>query len=346
MSTLTIALDAMGGDHGPPIIISGAIKALHQHPHLHLIICGDEPQISPHLQEIQTQFSQRIRILHCQDTILMTDKPAEALRYKKDASMRRAIELVQQNKADACVSAGNTGALFAIAAVLLKTLPGIDRPALVTHLPSQTGVPVWLLDLGANVNNSADTLVQNAVMGSVLAAQQAELPPQHVPREAPRVALLNVGEEHNKGHDVVKQAHLALSKLNKIHYIGFIEANDILTGKADVVVTDGFTGNVALKASEGIYQYLRHAVKQLSQQSLWMKILATMTLPLLQRLYQKMKPDQYNGASLIGLRGIVVKSHGNANANAVCYAISQAVAEVEQQIPQRIKTTISNILLE
>ena len=275
----------------------------------------------------------------------MEDKPSVALRRKKDSSMRRAIELVASGEAHACVSAGNTGALFALAAVLLKTLPGINRPALVSHLPCQSEKSAWLLDLGANISNSDTTLVQNAVMGSVLAQTVGHFGVAHN-QFAPKVALLNVGEEHNKGHETIHQAADKLKKLNKINFIGYIEANEILSGKADVIVTDGFTGNVALKASEGIYTFLREEITRIRSSNLWMKILVMLCIPILKKLYKKIKPDQYNGASLIGLAGIVVKSHGNANANAVAFAITQAIHEVEQDIPHKIKTTIANILLE
>ncbi len=345
MSVLTIALDSMGGDHGPPIIISGAIKALHQHSHLFLILCGDAHLINRELKEVQTAICQRIKVVHCQDVVTMEDKPSTALRRKKDSSMRRAIELVASGEADACVSAGNTGALFALAAVLLKTLPGIDRPALVSHLPCQSEQSVWLLDLGANISNSDTTLVQNAVMGSVLAQTVGHLGAKRGNFD-PKVALLNVGEEHTKGHETIQKAADRLRQLNKINFIGYLEANDILSGKADVIVTDGFTGNVALKASEGIYTFLRAEIYRITRSSLWMKSLAMLCIPILKKLYKKIKPDQYNGASLIGLSGIVVKSHGNANANAVASAITQAVHEVEQDIPHKIKTTIANILLE
>ena len=345
MSVLTIALDSMGGDHGPPIIISGAVKALHQHPHLFLILCGDSHRINQELKEVQISICKRIKVVHCQDVVTMEDKPSVALRRKKDSSMRRAIELVASGEAHACVSAGNTGALFALAAVLLKTLPGINRPALVSHLPCQSEKSAWLLDLGANISNSDTTLVQNAVMGSVLAQTVGHFGVAHN-QFAPKVALLNVGEEHNKGHETIHQAADKLKKLNKINFIGYIEANEILSGKADVIVTDGFTGNVALKASEGIYTFLREEITRIRSSNLWMKILVMLCIPILKKLYKKIKPDQYNGASLIGLAGIVVKSHGNANANAVAFAITQAIHEVEQDIPHKIKTTIANILLE
>lgn len=339
MPVLTIALDAMGGDIGPPIILSGAIKALQHYSNLHIIACGDATTINQITQELSSDIASRITVHHCQDEITMQDKPSFVLRHKKDASMRRAIELVKDNRADACVSAGNTGALFALASFILKTLPGIDRPALITSLPTQATQPVWLLDLGANVSHDAETLFQNAVMGAVLV--------QHLTNNMrPRIALLNVGEENNKGNAQVKLANDLIAQTDSLNYIGYVEGTDIFTGKADVIVTDGFTGNIALKTSEGIAKFLFNEIQHTSQSSWLHKLFSMVALPLFRRLLKKMKADQYNGASLIGLQGIVIKSHGNASANAVFHAIEQAIQEVEQQVPTKIKTTIEHILLE
>jgi phosphate acyltransferase len=338
-SLLTIALDVMGGDNPPSIILSGAIQALQVYPQLQLIICGDASQINLALAEVKVNLAKRIKVMHCQDVILMTDQPSTMLRRKKDASMRKAIELVAQERADACVSAGNTGALFVLASYILKTLPGVERPALVSALPTMDRNKVWLLDLGANVNNDAQTLIQNAVMGSVLAQGVKEI-------QAPRVALLNVGEEHNKGNIHIKTAHQVLKNTPSLNYIGYVEGHDIFTHKADVIVTDGFTGNVALKSSEGLIKLVLHEVKRVSNLSFLNRILAAIALPLFRRIFFKMKPDQYNGASLIGLQGIVVKSHGNASPSAFFYAIQQAVDEVERQVPKTIKNKIKTILLE
>ncbi len=336
---LTIALDAMGGDFGPPIILAGAINALQTHPNLHIIACGDAVQLTSICTELKPELASRITINHCQDVITMEDKPSFVLRHKKDASMRRAIELVKSGSADACVSAGNTGALFALSSIILRTLPGINRPALITSLPTQDKQPVWLLDLGANVSHDAETLFQNAVMGSVLV--------QHLTNNPhPRIALLNVGEENNKGNAQVKLADTLIAQTASLNYIGYIEGNDIFTAKADVIVTDGFTGNIALKTSEGIAKFLLSEIQHAAQSSWLHKLSAFIALPLFRRLLKKMKADQYNGASLIGLQGIVIKSHGNASANAVFHAIELAMQEVEQQVPTKIKTTIENILLE
>ena len=339
MPTLTIALDAMGGDIGPPIILAGAVQALQVHPNLHIIACGNAQQIALNTHELKSDIASRITIFHCQDEITMADKPSFVLRHKKDASMRRAIELVKDGRADACVSAGNTGALFALASYILRTLPGITRPALITSLPTQNSTPVWLLDLGANVSHDAETLFQNAVMGSVLVQHLTDI-------KHPRIALLNVGEENNKGNAQIKIADSLISHTPSLNYIGYVEGTDLFTGKADVIVTDGFTGNVALKTSEGIAKFLLNEIQRTAQSSWLHKLLSIIALPLFRRLLRKMKADQYNGASLIGLQGIVIKSHGNASANAVFHAIEQAVHEVEQQVPTKIKTTIEDILLE
>lgn len=339
LSNLTIALDIMGGDHGPLITLPAAISAVRQFPHLTLILCGDKFLIQPELEKYKAENHPRLRLEHCSQIVGMSEKPIAALRSKKDSSMRKAIDLVEQGHADACVSAGNTGALLATAFYVLKTLPGIDRPALISALPSQDKHKVFLLDLGANINCDADSLVQYAVMGSVLAQEVEGI-------QRPKVALLNVGEEQGKGNDKVRQASQRLTTIKDINYIGFVEGNDIFQNKADVVVTDGFVGNVALKASEGLGKLILNEVKRVASRNLVMKILAKLALPLLKKIYARVNPDQYNGASLIGLRGIVVKSHGNASSDAFLYAIKEAMREVSRQVPEKIKHKIETVLME
>lgn len=339
MTNLTIALDVMGGDHGPLITIPAAITALQEFPTLNLKLCGDESLISHHLHGCPAESLQRLAIVHCSESVMMDEKPTSALRNKKDSSMRRMLELVESAEADACVSAGNTGALLAMAYYVLKTLPGIDRPALISSLPTASKHKVYLLDLGANVNCDSEILVQYAVMGSVLAEQVAGI-------VRPRVALLNVGEEQIKGNDLVKNTAQILSQIKSINYIGYVEGNELFTDCADVVVTDGFVGNVALKSCEGLAKLVMHEVKRQSEKNLLTKIMAKLALPLLRKIYMRMNPDQYNGASLIGLRGIVVKSHGNATAEAFLYAIREAVQEVDRQVPTKIKDKIETVLME
>ncbi len=339
MSKLTIALDIMGGDHGPPVILSASLRAVRQHPDTHFIFCGQRAIIEPALADLNSSQRERVHISHCEDVVEMDDKPASALRSKQDSSMRRIVELVEKGEADACVSAGNTGALLALAYYRLKTLHGVDRPALVSFMPTAGNHKVLLLDLGANVNCTADTLFQYAVMGSVLAEQMTG-------KQAPRVALLNVGEEDIKGNALVKMANQQLKQTPALNYIGYVEGDDIFTDYADVVVTDGFTGNVALKSSEGLAKLVVNEAKRFSAANLWTRTMARVALPLLKTIYNRVNPDQYNGASLIGLRGIVVKSHGNASADAFYYAINQAMQEARLRVPEKIKSKIETVLLE
>ncbi|GAC14851.1 phosphate acyltransferase PlsX [Aliiglaciecola lipolytica] len=338
-SRLTIALDIMGGDNGPHVTLPAALKALQENPQLYFILCGDEKIISQFMSPQKSAIRDRIEIQHCSDHVAMDERPSSALRNKKDSSMRRALERVENGDADACVSAGNTGALLAIAYHVLKTLPGIDRPALVSALPTDDHHKLFLLDLGANVNCDSETLFQYAVMGSVLAEEVAGI-------ENPRVALLNVGEEQIKGNDQVKFTAQLLQDAPGINYTGFVEGNDIFTNCADVVVTDGFVGNIALKACEGLATLVLEESKRVSQENWWTKLLAKIALPLLRKIYRRVNPDQYNGASLIGLRGIVVKSHGNASSDAFLFAIKEAEQEIQRQVPKKIKDKIESVLME
>jgi glycerol-3-phosphate acyltransferase PlsX len=339
LSHLTLALDIMGGDNGPHITLPAAMKALQEFPQLNLTLCGDEPVIQTWLNANPNPYANRYTIVHCSQQVLMDESPIWALRNKKNSSMACATHLVEQQQADACVSAGNTGALLAIAYSVLKTLPGIGRPALISTLPTVSGKKVYLLDLGANVQCDSETLVQNAIMGSVVA--------EHVSGIAyPKVALLNVGEEQIKGNLQIKKAAKILATLPSINYIGFIEGDNIFNEVADVIVTDGFTGNIALKSCEGLVKLLIEEVKRDARQNLLTKIMAKLALPLLRKMYLRVNPDQYNGASLIGLRGIVVKSHGNASDEAFLYAIREAVQEVTRQVPSKIKDKIEAVLME
>ena len=329
----------MGGDQGPLITIPSAIMAIKKMPNLHLILCGDEDIITTALarfnisQQILSQHKQ-LSIVATSQTVAMDDKPAFALRSKKDSSMRKALDLVSDGQAQACVSAGNTGALFSMAHFVLKTLPGVERPALISSLPTHDDDKhVFMLDLGANVFCDSHVLYQFGVMGSVMAQQVDGI-------KKPRIALLNMGEEAIKGSDHIKQAALELSENEAINYIGFIEGSDIFSNKADVIVCDGFVGNVTLKTCEGVARLVYKKSQSIFSQSLLVKLLTTMVKPSLKKMFKSMNPDQYNGASLIGLRGIVVKSHGNANSNAFFSAIMEAVKEVERQVPEKIKNSL------
>ena len=339
MSRLTLALDIMGGDNGPHIIFSAALTALQQTPHLHFIFCGPLTVMSQWLNQQLPNIQARITLSDCPQNVAMDEAPTHALRHKKNSSMRRILDLVVKNEADACVSGGNTGALLCMAYYVLKTLPGIDRPALITLVPTINNGKVYFLDLGANINCDSEVLFQYAVMGSVLAEQISHI-------KQPRVALLNVGSEEIKGNDQIKQTARLLTDSQNINYIGYLEGNDIFSQKADVIVTDGFAGNIALKSWEGLVNIAFQEVKKAAQHNLWSKIVAKIAMPLFRDIYFRMKPDQYNGASLIGLRGIVVKSHGNASSEAFLYAIREAIQQVEMQVPDKIKDKIEAVLME
>jgi len=338
-NNLTLALDVMGGDQGPLITIPSAIMAIKQMPNLHLILCGDEYTITTELarfnisKQALSQHKQ-LSIFATSQTVEMADKPAFALRSKKDSSMRKALDLVNDGQAQACVSAGNTGALFSMAHFVLKTLPSVERPALISSLPTHDDDKhVFMLDLGANVFCDSHVLYQFGVMGSVMAQQVDGI-------KNPRIALLNMGEEAIKGSDHIKQAALELSENEAINYIGFIEGSDIFSNKADVIVCDGFVGNVTLKTCEGVARLVHKKSQSIFSQNLLVKLLTTLVKPSLKKMFKSMNPDQYNGASLIGLRGIVVKSHGNANSSAFFSAIMEAVKEVERQVPEKIKNSL------
>lgn len=327
----------MGGDCGPLITIPSAILAIENLPELRLILCGDEEIINSQLKKHQFSNHSRIEIHHCTQNVAMNEKPSIALRTKKDSSMRQAINLVQSGQAQACVSAGNTGALLATAHYVLKMLPGISRPALITQVPinndelcQRTGkTHAFMLDLGANVLVDSETLFQFALMGSVMAEEVDGI-------KEPRIALLNMGEEEIKGSDHIKQTASLLKDCDNLNYVGFIEGNDIFSGKADVIVCDGFVGNVALKTCEGVAKLVMDKVIKIINESKFTRILGVLLIPTLKKIVKRLNPDQYNGASLIGLRGIVVKSHGNATKSAFYNAILEAVKEVERQVPEKI----------
>jgi glycerol-3-phosphate acyltransferase PlsX len=329
----------MGGDHGPLSTIPAAITAVSENPQLDLILVGDSAAIQHALADAGISEHPQLQIQHSSQQVLMTDKPSVALRTKRDSSMRVALDLVDQQKVQACVSAGNTGALIAMAHYVLKMLNGIERPALISALPTTVGTPVFMLDLGATVNCDSDTLFQFAVMGAVMAEEVESI-------HQPKVALLNMGEEEIKGSDQIKRTSLLLSECSDINYIGYIEGNDIFSGKADVIVCDGFVGNVALKTCEGVAKLIIKRFEQALKNSMSAQLFGWMIKPLLKSIGTGVNPDHYNGASLIGLRGIVVKSHGNATKEAFLSAIRQAVREVERQVPAKIKDRLEHVLID
>ena len=267
----------------------------------------------------------------------MDESPAHALRTKKDSSMRVAINLVKENQAVACVSAGNTGALMATARFVLKTLPGIDRPAIISSFPTRTGKNMHMLDLGANVDSTAENLFQFAVMGSVLASATDNIP-------APSVYILNIGHEDIKGNDLVKQAAQLLVNSKAVNYAGFIEADKIYNGHADVIVCDGFVGNVALKTSEGVATLMGQFLKEAFYRNWLTKLIAVISMPILKSLVKRINPDRYNGASFIGLRSIVIKSHGGADVHAFSCAIEKAIMQAEKNVPELISSEVERLL--
>ncbi len=329
VANLTIALDAMGGDIGPSVVVPAAERFLVRRPKVNLILVGLEEELA---KRVSGQWGERLRIRHASQTVAMDEPPSKALRNKKDSSMRVAVDLVRTGEAQACVSAGNTGALMATARFVLKTLAQVDRPAISTAIPSLRG-RTHVLDLGANVDCSAEHLFQFAVMGSELVSVLDGVP-------APKVGLLNIGQEEIKGNEQVKEAHelLAHSSLN---YVGYVEGDDIFLGDVDVVVCDGFVGNVALKTSEGVAKLVSQRLREQFRHN-WLTRLAALTaLPVLKRFRKTFDPRRYNGASLLGLRGIVIKSHGGADVLAFENAIEIAEKEIHSNVPQRIAERVA-----
>jgi len=337
--TLRIALDAMSGDHGPSIVIPAAAQILSEFDNVELILVGDEKMINPLIAQQSTKIQPSLSVRHATQVVEMDELPSRALRYKKDSSMRVAINLVKQGEADACVSAGNTGALMATARYVLKTLPGIDRPAIITAIPNMQETTTHVLDLGANINTTAEQLFQFAIMGSVLAEAVDNL-------ANPRIGLLNIGEEEIKGNEEIKAAAKRLNAISDINYIGFVEGDDINKGTVDVVVCDGFVGNVSLKTTEGVAKMISHYVKQSFKKNWLTRLAALICLPILKDIGNKIDPRRYNGASLLGLRGIVIKSHGSADELSFSYAIREAIIEVEKNVPSKISQQLATLLNE
>jgi len=316
----------MSGDLGAEVVVRAAHQALRKNSQLELLLVGDADELQGHVTNIIGD-EPRLTIVHASEVVEMSDSPVDAMRKKKDSSMRVAINLVKEGKAAACVSAGNTGALMGTAKFVLKMLPGIDRPAIITELPAKGG-SLHMLDLGANTVCSAEHLFQFAVMGSIVTEDITGV-------ENPRVALLNIGAEDSKGHDTIKDA-AAMLNASSLNYVGFIEGNELFSGKADVVVTDGFTGNVALKTMEGTVGLAAHYLKRAFSRNMFARIQAILARPVLRHLAGRMDSRKYNGATLVGLNGIVIKSHGSADSYAFEHAIDTAVVEVRKQVPQQI----------
>ena len=336
MASITIALDTMGGDHGLDSVIPAAFAQLKKDPQLNFILVGKQNEIEAYLKKYHFKLNSRISICHASEVVAMDELPSQALRNKKDSSLRVAIEQIKKGNADAMVSAGNTGALMATARFVLKMLPGISRPAVTATIPTINNRTVSLLDVGANVNCDAEQLLQFALMGSIVRETIA-----HVAN--PKVGLLNVGSEEIKGNDLVKEAAQLIQKHAEINYTGFVEGDDIFYGDVDVVVCDGFVGNVVLKASEGIASMILKLIKRSFMRNSFSKFCALVAKPVLKPLAKTLNPETHNGSCLLGLKGIVVKSHGSANANAFAHAIEHAKSAVQQNLVGKIKSGLDAI---
>jgi len=336
LSAQIIAIDAMGGDFGPRSIVQASIACLSATPSLHLTLVGQPSQLEPLIASHPTVDRARLTITPASEIITMDERPSQALRGKPDSSMRVALQLLRDDKVQACVSAGNTGALMALSRHVLKTLPGIDRPAMVAAIPTQRGY-CQLLDLGANVDCSAEHLFQFAVMGAVAAEALGVV--------RPRVALLNVGTEDIKGNQQVKLAATLLQQARGLNYIGFVEGDGLYRGEADVVVCDGFVGNILLKSSEGLATMIAARIEALFRQSLASRLVGALALPLLKRLQADLAPARHNGASFLGLQGIVIKSHGSAGVEGFQSAIARALIEIQENLPERLHGRLEELLL-
>jgi glycerol-3-phosphate acyltransferase PlsX len=340
LTNITIAIDAMGGDHGLDIVIPASIQAVRKHPDLKLLLVGQQDQVLQHLKKHglsdKHPLRKQLAIEHASEVVAMDELPSHALRNKKDSSMRVAINLVKEGAAAACVSAGNTGALMATARFVLKTLPGIDRPAIIAELPTlhhRTRV----IDLGANVDSCAEHLFQFAVMGSALI--------QAVDKKSkPKIAILNIGVEEIKGNDQVKRTAHMLAECPLMNYVGYVEGDGFYSGDVDLVVCDGFVGNVALKASEGLAKLMLTVLKESFAQNVLTKMVGLLARPALGHLKRRMDPARHNGASLLGLNGIVVKSHGGASELAFKFAIEEAVLQVRNNVVDLVRHQITEFI--
>lgn len=329
---ITVAIDCMGGDHGPQVTVPAALAFVRDHADVRVVLVGLAESIQPFLADagVDSELG-RVTVRHAAQVVSMDESPSLALRNKKDSSMRVVVNLVKSGEADACVSAGNTGALMAISRFVLKMLPGIDRPAICGVLPTITG-HTHVLDLGANVDCSPENLLQFGIMGAALVSAI-----EH--RDRPTVAILNIGQEEIKGNDVVKRAADLLWD-SGLNFIGNVEGDGLYKGQADVIVCDGFVGNVALKASEGLAQLLATFLRQEFRRNWFTKLAAVVALPVVKRFKSRVDHRQYNGAALLGLKGIVVKSHGSADAFGFVHALQRAAEEARSGVLARISERV------
>ncbi len=332
--SVTVAIDMMSGDRGLDVTVPAALATLKRREDTSLILVGDEPRVEAALRG-GSYPANRLRCVHAPQRVEMDEEPTHALRTKKESSMRVAVNLVREGEAAACVSAGNTGALMAISRYVLRMLAGIERPAITTALPTLTGY-THMLDLGANVDCKAEQLFQFAMMGSVLVSALDNL-------DRPRVGLLNVGQETIKGNDQVKEADRQLRE-SSLNYIGYIEGNQIYQGGADVIVVDGFAGNVSLKTSEGVAEFITATLREAFSRNWLTRLTGAVAAPVLKSVRKTIDPRRYNGASLLGLQGVVIKSHGGADAVAFEHAVETARIEALKQVPQLIDKQLEAFL--
>ncbi len=336
MEIITLAIDAMGGDHGLSVVIPASMNALKKQSNLKLLLVGNEPLIKKALSVYSPSLTSRCEVIHAPEVVEMDELPSVALRTKKHSSMRIAINCVKDGKAQAVVSAGNTGALMATARFVLKTLPGIDRPAIIAELPKLNG-RTRVIDLGANVDSCAEHLFQFAVMGSAL-IQAVD----HVSK--PKIGVLNIGVEEIKGNDQVKRTAHMLSECKLLNYIGYVEGDGFYLGDCHLIVCDGFVGNVALKASEGLAKMILRQIKAVFMASWLSKIVGLIAKPILKRLKKRLDPARYNGATLLGLNGIVIKSHGGASILGFENAIQQAALQVKSNVVVLVRDKINDFV--
>ncbi len=332
MPDVILAVDAMGGDHGPEVTVPAVARILERHPQLQVLLVGDADKLKGQLSQEKPAESERITVVHATQVVSMDDPVNVALRNRRDSSMRVAINQVREGDAHAAISAGNTGALMAVSRFVLKTLPGIDRPAICTAIPHEQG-QCHMLDLGANVDVEPQHLLQFALMGAALARAVEGL-------EQPRVSLLNIGEEAIKGSEMVKEAAEQFDAHAVLNYQGFVEGDGVVKGEADVVVCDGFSGNVALKTMEGVASMLGGMIRVEINRSLLTRLTGLLALPWLRNLKTRMNPERYNGASLLGLDGIVVKSHGGADVEGFASALEVAAREAQRNVPALIRDNL------
>ncbi len=326
---LPVAIDVMSGDHPPPEYVAGALRALADDVQLRALLVGDPGAID--LRSASDSVRSRIEVVPAAEVVAMDDSPREAIRRKKNSSMRVSIDLVKERRASACVSAGNTGALTAMSHFVLKTLEGVDRAAIISAIPAAHG-HTQMLDLGANTKATPEQLRQFAAMGAIIAGDIHGL-------ESPRIGLLNIGEEDIKGHEVVQAAHALLS-VSGLNYVGFVEGDDIFSGDVDVVVTDGFTGNVALKTMEGVAGLIADRMRKEFRASWRDKLAGLIARPVLRRVAASLDPRRYNGACMVGLAGIVVKSHGRADGVAFSRAIGTAALAARRDLTSQIEQAL------